>query len=29
VPAARKARVQRERAVNKPDHGADIFAEIC
>ena len=27
IPAAREARVERERAVDQPDHGADILAE--
>src|SRR4051812_48819786 len=27
-PAAREARVESERAIEQPDHGADIFAEI-
>ena len=27
MPAAREARVERERTVDQPDHGADILAE--
>jgi len=29
IPAAGEARVERQRAVNQPDHSADILAEIC
>ena len=28
IPAAGVARVERERAVDQPDHGTDIFAEV-
>src|SRR3954454_17246667 len=28
MPAAGKARVERERTVDQPDHGADVLAEI-
>src|SRR4030081_1610169 len=28
TPAAGKARVERQRTVNEPDHGADVLAEI-
>src|ERR1700736_793287 len=29
IPAAGEARVERERAVDQPEHGADVLAELC